>query len=195
MAAEARQNADSLKEELERLKNKLKDEEASKLAAEAQKNEKDDLLRQSVLALLKAADIHADALGKLPDDSPVDVLTLALESSKLIQALLQKNKGVMSRLHSMIFPKADQEKTLEQLTVVFAINTKGTIEIIPVSFFIEVPSDGSSEKDRFQRMKSQIAQMEKGMHSIHAMAAIIKKKDELATDAERYAFTELHKAT
>ncbi|KAK1665917.1 hypothetical protein QYE76_054076 [Lolium multiflorum] len=52
MAAEARQNADSLKGELEKLKNKLNDEEASKLAAEAQRNEKDDLLRQSVLALL-----------------------------------------------------------------------------------------------------------------------------------------------
>jgi hypothetical protein len=37
--------------------------------------------------------------------------------------------------------------------------------------------------------------MEKGMRSIHAMAAIIKKKGELATDAERYALTELHKAT
>ncbi|KAK1628917.1 hypothetical protein QYE76_003232 [Lolium multiflorum] len=35
MAAEACQNADSLKEELERLRNKLKDEEALKIAAEA----------------------------------------------------------------------------------------------------------------------------------------------------------------
>ena len=52
MVAEACQNADSLKEELERLRNKLKDEEALKLAAEAQRNEKDNLLRQSILALL-----------------------------------------------------------------------------------------------------------------------------------------------
>ncbi|KAK1558113.1 hypothetical protein QYE76_018900 [Lolium multiflorum] len=52
IAAEARQNADSLKEELEKLKGKLKDEETSRLAAEARMNEKDDLLRQSVLALL-----------------------------------------------------------------------------------------------------------------------------------------------
>jgi hypothetical protein len=41
-----------LKDELERLKKKLKDEETSRLAVEAQMNEKDDLLRQSVLALL-----------------------------------------------------------------------------------------------------------------------------------------------
>ncbi|KAK1643849.1 hypothetical protein QYE76_061654 [Lolium multiflorum] len=46
IAAEARQNADSLKDELEKLKRKLKDEETSRLAAEAQMNEKDDLLRQ-----------------------------------------------------------------------------------------------------------------------------------------------------
>jgi hypothetical protein len=44
-------------------------------------------------------------------------------------------------------------------------------------------------------MKTRIAQMEKDMRSIHAMAAIIKKKGELATDAERYALTELQKAT
>jgi hypothetical protein len=37
--------------------------------------------------------------------------------------------------------------------------------------------------------------MEKDMSGIHAMAAIIKKKGKLATDAERYAFTELQKAT
>jgi hypothetical protein len=41
-----------LKDELEKLKKKLKDEETSRLAVEAQMNEKDDLLRQSVLALL-----------------------------------------------------------------------------------------------------------------------------------------------
>ncbi|KAM0889317.1 hypothetical protein ACQ4PT_027766 [Festuca glaucescens] len=195
MVAEACQNADSLKEELERLRNKLKDEEALKLAAEAQRNEKDNLLRQSILALLKAVDIPADALDKLPDNSPIDALSLTLESSKLIQALLQKNKGVMSRMHSMIFPKADKNKTLEQLTDAFVVDTKETIEVVPVPSFTEGPSDGCSENDRLQRMKSRIAQMEKYMRGIHAMAAIIKKKDELATDTERYAFTELQKAT
>jgi chromosome segregation ATPase len=52
IAAEARQEVDSLKEELEGLKKKLKDEEASRLAVEAWAIEKDDLLRQSSLALL-----------------------------------------------------------------------------------------------------------------------------------------------
>jgi hypothetical protein len=52
MAAEACQNADSLKEEFEGLKSRLKDEEALKATAEAQRSEKDNLLRQSTLALL-----------------------------------------------------------------------------------------------------------------------------------------------
>jgi gas vesicle protein len=52
MAAEACQNVDSLKDELEQLRKKLKDEEAPKAAAEAEKSEKDNLLRQSILALL-----------------------------------------------------------------------------------------------------------------------------------------------
>nr|XP_051216542.1 uncharacterized protein LOC127334161 [Lolium perenne] len=69
IAAEARQEVDSLKEELEGLKKRLKDEEASRLAAEARALEKDDLLRQSSLALLKAADIPVEALDKLPNNS------------------------------------------------------------------------------------------------------------------------------
>jgi uncharacterized protein YdcH (DUF465 family) len=52
VAAKACQNVDSLKEELKQLKCKLKDEEALRVAAEAQRNEKDNLLRQSTLALL-----------------------------------------------------------------------------------------------------------------------------------------------
>ncbi|KAK1665609.1 hypothetical protein QYE76_053768 [Lolium multiflorum] len=47
IAAEARQEIDSLKEELGKLKEKVKEEEASRLAAEAQAAEKDELLRQS----------------------------------------------------------------------------------------------------------------------------------------------------
>jgi hypothetical protein len=56
--------------------------------------------------------------------------------------------------------------------------------VVHVPSFTEGPSDGYSENDRIQRMKTRIAQMEKDMCGIHAMAAIIKKKGELATDAE-----------
>jgi hypothetical protein len=37
--------------------------------------------------------------------------------------------------------------------------------------------------------------MEKDIRGIHAMAAMIKKKGELAVEAERYAMNELQKAT
>ncbi|KAK1607493.1 hypothetical protein QYE76_031166 [Lolium multiflorum] len=187
IVAEARQKAESLKDELEKLKKKLKDEETSRLAAEAQMNEKDDLLRQSVLALL--------TLDKLPNNSPANALSLTLESHKVVQALLQKSKGSLARMHAMIFPKIDQNKTLGQLIDAFAVITKEVIEVFPVPSFTDDSSGASSENDRLQRMKDRIAQMEKDMRSTYALATIIRKKNELAADAERYALAELHKAT
>jgi hypothetical protein len=67
--------------------------------------------------------------------------------------------------------------------------------VAPVTSFAEGSSVNDCENDRLQCMKTRILQMEKDMCGIHAMAAIIKKKCELATDAERYALTELQKAT
>jgi hypothetical protein len=52
MAVEALQEVDSLKDELEGLKKRLKDEEVSRLAAEVRVTEKYEILRQSSLALL-----------------------------------------------------------------------------------------------------------------------------------------------
>ncbi|KAK1693731.1 hypothetical protein QYE76_010428 [Lolium multiflorum] len=257
MAAEARQEVDSLKEELEGLKRRLKDEEASRLTAEARVIEKDDLLRQSSLALLKADDIPVEALDKLPNNSPANALSMTLASHHLVEDLLRKGKGAMARMHLMIFPKIDQNKTLGQLIDAFAVNTQEVIEVFkrtsrtygallafqlmmghgfkadieemskelpkehdgqlvdlsafktsalkyarqllelvfPVPAFIDDSSGACSEADRLQRMKDRIAQMEKGMRSTYALAAIIRKKNELAADAERYALAELHRAT
>jgi hypothetical protein len=99
-----------LKEELKGLKQKLKDEEAAKLTAEARALEKDELLRQSSLALLSnapfaslliiafaiigscinvffmllffsgAADIPVEALDKVPNNSSSNALSMALAS-------------------------------------------------------------------------------------------------------------------
>jgi hypothetical protein len=44
-------------------------------------------------------------------------------------------------------------------------------------------------------MKDRITQMEKDLRSTYALAAIVNKKSEIAADVERYALTELHKAT
>ncbi|KAK1647968.1 hypothetical protein QYE76_065773 [Lolium multiflorum] len=117
-----------LEKELDQLKKKLKEEEKERADAEAQRKEKEGLLRLSILALIEVADIPAGSKGKLPDNSSADALSMAIESSDLIRPLLQKTKGVMSRLHAMIFPKVNQEKLLEQLTDTFAVDTKGTIE-------------------------------------------------------------------
>ncbi|KAK1680932.1 hypothetical protein QYE76_041780 [Lolium multiflorum] len=72
-AATARQEVDSLKEELGKLKERLKEEEAR--AAE-----KDELLRQSALALLETANIPAAALEKVPNNSPANGVSMALAS-------------------------------------------------------------------------------------------------------------------
>ncbi|KAK1632900.1 hypothetical protein QYE76_007215 [Lolium multiflorum] len=195
IAAEARQEVDSLKEELGRLKKKLKEEEASRLAAEAWATEKDELLRQSSLALLEAANIPANALDKIPNNSPANGVSMTLASHQLTRELLEKGKGAMARMHSMIFPKINQDKTLGQLIDAFAVDTKEVIEVFPVPAFVDDSSGALPEGDRIQRMKDRIARMEKDLRNTYALAAIVNKKSEIAAEVERYALTELHKAT
>ncbi|KAK1643058.1 hypothetical protein QYE76_060863 [Lolium multiflorum] len=67
--------------------------------------------------------------------------------------------------------------------------------VFPVPASVEDSSGALSEDDRIQRMKDRITQLEKDLRSTYALAAIIKKKSEIAADVERYALTELHKAT
>ncbi|KAK1632398.1 hypothetical protein QYE76_006713 [Lolium multiflorum] len=195
IAAEARQEVDSLKEELGKLREKLREEEATRLAAEAQAAEKVELLCQSSLALLEAANISADALDKIPNNSPANGLSMTLASHQLTRELLEKGKGAMVWIHSMIFPKISQDNTLGQLIDAFAVDTKEVIEVFPVPASVEDSSGALSEDDRIQRMKDRITQLEKDLRSTYALAAIIKKKGEIAADVERYTLTELHKAT
>ncbi|KAK1678771.1 hypothetical protein QYE76_039619 [Lolium multiflorum] len=237
IAAAARQEIDSLKEELVKLKEKLKEEEASRLAAEARAAEKDEVLRQSSLALLEAANIPVDALERVPNNSPANAVSTILASHQLTQELLVKGKGALARMHSMIFPKIKQEKTLGQLIDTFAVDTKEVIEVFkrtsrtfgavlafqlmmgygfkgdieemtkglpkerdgqlvfPVPSFADDSSGALPESDRIQRMKDRVTQMEKDLRSTYALAAIINKKSEIATDVERYILSELHKAT
>ncbi|KAK1610102.1 hypothetical protein QYE76_033775 [Lolium multiflorum] len=105
IAATAHQEIDSLKDELARLKGKLKEEEASRLVAEARAAEKDE--RQQTFR----------------------AVSTILASHQLTQELLVKGKGALARMHSMIFPKIKQEKTLGQLIDTFAVDTKEVIEV------------------------------------------------------------------
>ncbi|KAK1692756.1 hypothetical protein QYE76_009453 [Lolium multiflorum] len=120
---------------------------------------------------------------------------MTLASHQLTRELLEKGKGAMARIHSMIFPKISQDKTLGQLIDAFAVDTKEVIELFPAPASVEDSSGALSEDDRIQRMKDRITQLEKDLRSTYALAAIIKKKGEIAADVERYALTELHKAT
>ncbi|KAK1632339.1 hypothetical protein QYE76_006654 [Lolium multiflorum] len=172
-AAIARQEVDSLKEELNKLKEKLKEEETR--AAE-----KDELLRQSALALLEAASIPATALDKVPSNSPANGVSMVLATHQLTRELLDKGKGALARMHSMIFPKAKQEKNLGQLIDAFAVDTKEVIEVFPVPSFVDDSSGVLPEGDRVQRMKDRITQMEKDLRSTYALAAIVNKKSEIA---------------
>nr|XP_051211412.1 uncharacterized protein LOC127328890 [Lolium perenne] len=69
------------------------------------------------------------------------------------------------------------------------------LQVFPLPAFVDDSSGALSDGDRIQRMKDRIAQLEKDLRNTYALAAIIKKKGEIAADVERYALTELHKAT
>ncbi|KAK1617434.1 hypothetical protein QYE76_022951 [Lolium multiflorum] len=149
---------------------------------------------RGLLYVYGAADIPVEALDKVPSNSPSNALSMTLASHQLAQDLLQKGKGAMARIHSMIFPKISQDKTLGQLIDAFAVNTREVIEVYPVPSFVDDSSSALPESDRLQCMRDRVAQMEKDMRNTYALAAIVNKKNELAADTERYALTELHKA-
>jgi phosphoenolpyruvate synthase/pyruvate phosphate dikinase len=54
---------------------------------------------------------------------------MVLATHQLTRELLDKGKGALARMHSMIFPKVKQEKTLGQLIDAFAVDTKEVIEV------------------------------------------------------------------
>ncbi|KAK1686762.1 hypothetical protein QYE76_047610 [Lolium multiflorum] len=185
IAAEAHAEIDALKGELGELKRRLKDEETARLTAEARAMEKDDLLRQSSLALLNnhlfvcfsiivfanidsfvnaflhtlsfsgAADIPAEALDEVPNNSPSNTLAMTLASHQLVQDLLQKGKGAMARIHLMIFPKISQDKTLGQLFDAFAVNTKEVIEVLEGSRKVRKKSPWKVESRRDSTLHGQ----------------------------------------
>ncbi|KAK1650281.1 hypothetical protein QYE76_068086 [Lolium multiflorum] len=227
IAAEAHQEVDSLKVELGKLKEKLKEEEASRLVA-GSAAEKDEVLRQSSLALL-AVNIPADALDRVPNNSPANAMSMILASHQLTRELLGEGCPGADALDD--FPQDQAGEDPGQLVDAFAVDTKEVIEVFKrtsrtygavLAFQLmmgysfkgdieemtkELPKESSQcphllttlrvpfLKDRIQRMKDRITQMEKDLRSTYALAAIVNKKSEIAADVERYTLTELHKAT
>ncbi|KAK1645088.1 hypothetical protein QYE76_062893 [Lolium multiflorum] len=181
-AAVARQEVDSLKEELNKLKERLKEEEARAV-------EKDELLRQSALACLKLPN-PCSALDKIPSNSPANGASTVLTAHQLTRELLDKGKGAAGEDALDDIPQGHAGEDSA-----FAVDTKEVIEVFPVPSFVDDSSGVLPESDRIQRMRDRIAQMEKDLRSTYALAAIINKKSQTAADVERYALTELHKAT
>jgi hypothetical protein len=60
----------------------------------------------------------------------VDALSLAAESNIQVLGVLQRTKGALSRLFSMIFPKMKQDKTLGEMADAFLIDPSEPVEVL-----------------------------------------------------------------
>ncbi|KAK1682320.1 hypothetical protein QYE76_043168 [Lolium multiflorum] len=130
LAANAQNENISLKDELKKLKQKMKDEQDARREAAIVADEKECVLRESIANLLSAADMTIDRARKLREDSMSDALSLATESNIQVLGLLQKIKGALSRLFSMIFPKMKQDKTLGEMADAFLIDPSEPVEVL-----------------------------------------------------------------
>ncbi|KAK1682543.1 hypothetical protein QYE76_043391 [Lolium multiflorum] len=130
LAANANNENILLKGELKKLKQQLKDEQDARREAAAAIDKKEGVLRESITNLLKAADTTFTRARMLREDSTADALSLATESNVQVLGLLQKAKGALSRLYSMIFPKAKQVKTLGELADVFLVDPSEPVEVL-----------------------------------------------------------------
>ncbi|KAK1653387.1 hypothetical protein QYE76_071192 [Lolium multiflorum] len=110
LATAAKNENALLKEEVKKLKQRLKDEQDARRAAAAAVDKKEGVLRESIKDLLAS------------EDSTADALSLAAESNVQVLGLLQKTKGALSRLYSMIFPKMKQDKTLDEMADAFLVD-------------------------------------------------------------------------
>ncbi|KAM0842398.1 hypothetical protein ACQ4PT_058389 [Festuca glaucescens] len=77
----------------------------------------------------------------------------------------------------------------------FAVDSSEQVApVIPYAESSSGPSAGN-ESGLVQQLRSKISQMEKDLVGIHDMVAVVKKKGELAAEAEQYALDEMQKAT
>ncbi|KAK1627282.1 hypothetical protein QYE76_001597 [Lolium multiflorum] len=96
LATDAKNENLLLKEEVKKLKQRLKDEQDAKRAAAATIDKKEDVLRESIKDLLDAADLTVSRRHQLREDSIADALSLAAESNVQVLGLLKKAKGALS---------------------------------------------------------------------------------------------------
>ncbi|KAK1680807.1 hypothetical protein QYE76_041655 [Lolium multiflorum] len=130
LATDAKNENVLLKEEVKKLKQRLKDEQDARRAAAAAIDKKEGVLRESIKDLLDAADLTVTRRHQLREDSTADALSLAAESNVQVLGLLKKAKGAMSRLYSMIFPKMKQDKTLDEMAASFLVDPSEPVEVL-----------------------------------------------------------------
>ncbi|KAK1683345.1 hypothetical protein QYE76_044193 [Lolium multiflorum] len=197
LATDAKNENVLLKEEVKKLKQRLKDEQDAKHAAAAVIDKKEGALRESIKDLLDAADLTVTRRHQLREDSIADALSLAAESNIQVLGLLKKAKGALSRLYSMIFPKMKEDKTLDDMAASFLVDPSEPVEIPPSSSRAELFPNPSSndESSLVRRLRDQVSSLDRDITSLRAMAALVKKKGEMATAIEQYALDGLHIAT
>ncbi|KAK1661582.1 hypothetical protein QYE76_049741 [Lolium multiflorum] len=197
LATDAKNENILLKEDLKKLKQQLKDEQDAKHAAAALIDKKEGALRESIKELLDAADLTVTRRHQLREDSIADALSLAAESNIQVLRLLKKAKGALSRLYSMIFPKMKEDKTLDDMAASFLVDPSEPVEIPPSSSRAGLFSNPSSndESGLVRHLRDQVSSLDKDITSLRAMAALVKKKGEMAIAIEQYALDGLHIAT
>ncbi|KAK1602267.1 hypothetical protein QYE76_037708 [Lolium multiflorum] len=183
-----------LKDELKKLKKKMKDEKEARREAFIIADEKEGVLRESITNLLSTADMSIDRTSKLREDSMSDALSFATDSSNQVQGLLKKTKGALSKLFSMMFPKLDQNKTLGEMADTFFIDSSEAIEIPSTSSRVETSLNGD-ESEFVSHLRDQVSRLNKDISNLHAMAALVKRKSEIATAVEHHALDRLRVAT
>ncbi|KAK1620566.1 hypothetical protein QYE76_026083 [Lolium multiflorum] len=129
IAADAKSENALLKEEVTRLKRQIKDDQDARRAAAAAIDKKEGVLRESVKDLL-GRQFNCHRRHQLREDSTADALSLAAESNVQILRLLQKSKGALSKLYSMIFPKAKLDKTLDEMAEAFLVDPSDPVEVL-----------------------------------------------------------------
>ncbi|KAK1649089.1 hypothetical protein QYE76_066894 [Lolium multiflorum] len=130
LATNAQNENTLLKDELKKLKQKVKDDQEVRRKATTAVDEKEGVLRESIAKLMSAADLNINRARKLREDSMSNALSLAAESNVQVLGLLQKTKGALSRLYSMIFPRMKQDKTLSEMAESFLIDPSEPVEVL-----------------------------------------------------------------
>ncbi|KAK1649608.1 hypothetical protein QYE76_067413 [Lolium multiflorum] len=123
LTTEAQNENTILKDELKKLKKKMKDEQKARHKAFIETDEKEGALREYCRYAYRS-------YNKLRVDTMSDPLSFATESSNQLQDLLKKTKGALSKLFSMMFTKMGQNKTLGEMADSFFVDSSEAIEVL-----------------------------------------------------------------